>query len=193
MARKAEIEADVEARDPSLLLGGERRGLRPQEFDLGNSPREYTPAAVEGRVIVFSTTNGTRALRDALGARETLIGAFLNLPAVADYLVRQEDDVLLVAVGRDGGPVLDDIVCAGMFVDRMVELAPACRVTDAARMACFAYQEYRGRVIDALRRSPSGQDLIKLGLEADLADCAQIGVCDVVPQLVKGEIRRAGA
>src|SRR5262245_57387196 len=44
------------------VLGGERQGLRIEGFDLGNSPNEYTPASVGGKTLVFSTTNGTKAM-----------------------------------------------------------------------------------------------------------------------------------
>src|SRR4051812_10101171 len=71
--------------DPEVLLAGERDGLRISgalaggtEFDLGNSPREFTPDRVQGRQIAMTTTNGTRALRAAAGAMNVLIGSFLN-------------------------------------------------------------------------------------------------------------------
>ncbi len=191
MACKRTLESAGGAKGPSPLLGGERRGRRPPRFDLGNSPGEYTADVVGGRTIVLTTTNGTRALQASRDAGETLVGAFLNLPALADYLARQGGDVMLAPVGRQGRPVLDDIVCAGMYVDRLLELAPDCQVTPGAWMACFAYRGYRGRIVDALRQSPSGEALTRIGFEADLVYCAQVGICDVVPRLANGEIRRA--
>src|SRR5947208_3022666 len=68
-------------RDPSVLLAGERNGLRIRseqtggtDFDLGNSPREFTAVIVKGKTIVISTTNGTRALRACAAAQRILIG-----------------------------------------------------------------------------------------------------------------------
>ena len=171
------------------LLGGERRGLQLPGFDLGNSPREYTPEAVGGRDIILTTTNGTRALRACRQAREAVVGAFLNLTAVVTHLAAQKEDLLLVAVGRGNAPVLDDLVCAGMYVERLVELAPGCVLTDEAHQARLAYQGYRGRVHEALQESASGRALIKAGLGADLAYCARVGVLDVVPRLVGEEVR----
>src|SRR5581483_4631948 len=67
--------------DPAVLLAGEREGVRIRahltggvDFDLGNSPREFTREVVAGRTIVMTTTNGTRALRSCAHAREVLIG-----------------------------------------------------------------------------------------------------------------------
>ena len=189
--------AEARARRQALgvepaLLGGERRGLKIPGFDLGNSPREYTIEAVAGRSIVISTTNGTRALRASRHARETLVGAFLNMTAIVRYLAEREQDVLLVPVGRANAPVLDDVVCAGMYVDRLMEQAKVT-ASGEAHLVRMAYLGYRGRIEDALRDSASGQALIQAGLAEDLPYCAQVGVLDVVPRLDADEIRAAVA
>src|SRR5260221_2608900 len=76
----------------SILLGGERNGIRISaegiDFDLGNSPREYTPEKVRGKTIVSTTTNGTRALRACVNAQTVLAGSVLNLTATAEFLRR---------------------------------------------------------------------------------------------------------
>lgn len=171
------------------LLGGERNGVGPPGFDLGNSPPEYRAEAVRGKTIILATTNGAPAVLACRTAHEVLVGAFVNLPAVVNALAQQEGNVLLVAVGCDGAPVLDDIVCAGMYVDRLQSLVAEAALSDTARLAWFAYQGYRERILDALRNSPSGRDLIEIGLESDLAYCAQVGVCSSVPRFANGEIR----
>ena len=68
---------------PSVVLGGERGGRRINGFDLGNSPAEYTPAAVGGRRVLLTTTNGTRALHHARLADRIVVGAMVNRSAVA--------------------------------------------------------------------------------------------------------------
>lgn len=60
------------------LLGGERLGLPIKGFDLGNSPSGYTRERVAGRTVVFTTTNGTRALERCRLAQRVLPGAFVN-------------------------------------------------------------------------------------------------------------------
>ena len=61
------------------ILGGERQGLRIEGFDLGNSPAEYTAATVGGRPVLFTTTNGTRALDRVDGAEKVMIGGICEL------------------------------------------------------------------------------------------------------------------
>ncbi len=84
---------ELRSKNPQLLLAGERDGLRIRgelsggvDFDLGNSPREFTRERIAGKRIAMSTTNGTRALRASLGAKQVLIGSFLNLSATVQFI-----------------------------------------------------------------------------------------------------------
>ena len=110
---------------PDALLAGEREGLRIRanrtggiEFDLGNSPREFTGPNIKGRTIVLSTTNGSRALRACARAREALVGSFLNLRATADYLQSHSaSDVLLVCSGTHNEAAYEDVLGAGALAE----------------------------------------------------------------------------
>ncbi|HEX5398309.1 MAG TPA: 2-phosphosulfolactate phosphatase, partial [Verrucomicrobiae bacterium] len=103
-----------------ILLGGERNGMRIRaaqtggtDFDLGNSPREYTPDRVRGKTIVSTTTNGTRALRACVGARTVLAGSFLNLAATAEFIKKLlPAQVLLVCAGTRENTALEDVLAA---------------------------------------------------------------------------------
>jgi 2-phosphosulfolactate phosphatase len=104
------------------VLGGERKGLRIEGFDLGNSPSEYTPATVGGRTVVFTTTNGTRALRQCAAASRVILGAFANLSAVC----REVAGVLtsggaahLLCAGTRGEITSEDALFAGAVAHRM--------------------------------------------------------------------------
>jgi 2-phosphosulfolactate phosphatase len=98
------------------ILGGERGRVLIDGFDLGNSPEEYTAEAVGGKTVIFTTTNGTRALIHARQAGEILIGAFVNASAVANILQGREV-VHLLCAGTEGQASNDDILCAGMLVE----------------------------------------------------------------------------
>ena len=87
----------------NVVLGGERGGDLIAGFDLGNSPIEYTPDQVFGRTVLFTTTNGTRALLHARIAQRVLVGAAVNRAAIAaaaqfaprvDILVREREESL---------------------------------------------------------------------------------------------------
>ena len=106
---------------PEVLLAGERDGLRIRaeltggiDFDLGNSPREFTPERISGKTIVLSTTNGSRALRACALAKSVIIGSFLNLRATAEYLQQQAPTrLMLVCSGTGDQTSYEDVLGAG--------------------------------------------------------------------------------
>jgi 2-phosphosulfolactate phosphatase len=130
----AEIAEAVALRkaNPQFLLAGERDGVRIRaaqsggtDFDVGNSPREFTPERVSGKTIVSSTTNGTRALRACAGAETVLASSFLNLAATANFLrVRDFATVLLICAGTGNAVALEDVLAAGAMIDLLLANSP---------------------------------------------------------------------
>ncbi len=160
---------ELKARLPDALLGGERHGVRPDGFDLGNSPREYTPSAVAGRDIITTTTNGTVALRACAGARTVLAGAWLNLDALADHLLARSDAtdrLLLVCAGSDDRFALEDGLAAGALAARL------SRPGDDAAQALVALYRERGQdPLAVMRGSANGRRLNEIGLGEDIEYC----------------------
>jgi 2-phosphosulfolactate phosphatase len=115
-------------KQPGLLLGGERDGVRIRagqtggiNFDLGNSPREYTPEKVRGKTIVSTTTNGTRALRACTGAQTVLAASFLNLTATAQFIRRlQPAQIVLVCAGTRENIATEDVLAAGALGEMLI-------------------------------------------------------------------------
>src|SRR5712675_2210147 len=118
---------EVRRLHPDFLLAGERDGVRiPSsltggvEFDLGNSPREFTAEKVQGRTIVMTTTNGTRALRACAKAKTIFVGSFQNLRATANWLrEHRPQHLLLVCSGTYEQPAFEDILAAGAVCERI--------------------------------------------------------------------------
>jgi 2-phosphosulfolactate phosphatase len=172
------------------VLGGERGGLRIDGFHLGNSPNEYTPRAVAGKTVVFSTTNGTRALQLCGRARRVLIGAFVNYSAVCGA-VAAEPVVHLLCAGTNGEITREDVLLAGAVADDASRRLPAGGLTlnDQSEIAADAW---RGAVRDLsagkhlpelLGASRGGRNLIEVGHESDLETAAAIDQFEIVPRL----------
>jgi len=169
----------VAASEGGAVLGGERKTVRIEGFDFGNSPREFTEPAAE--TLVLTTTNGTRLL---LAAAErcnlVLVGSLLNLEAVARAAQEQGvDDVAVLCAGVKGELALDDAYCAGRIA---LELGgePADSAAAAIRLAgSFASAE------DGLSASQSARNLHASGLHDDIAYCARISVLGVVPRFTR--------
>jgi 2-phosphosulfolactate phosphatase len=171
----------------TAILGGERQGLKIPDFDLGNSPEEYTSGLISGKRVIFTTTNGTRALIRAREARRVLVAALSNLSAVVSVLAGETGPVHLVCAGTDGRLTLEDVLCAGGIarglnpgVDRFVA------ADDSTYLAMNLY-ETCGRdydcVLETLRLSRGGRNLIECGLESDIAWCAVQDRFKLVPEL----------
>ena len=179
-------------RAPNVLIGGERKGVKVKGFDHGNSPREYTKSVVAGRSIVLTTTNGTRTLNACQSAGRVLVGCFLNLRAVVNYLGNVASAVAIACAGREGSFCLEDAVFAGACVEALrCDAEEAMRdlpLTDAAEAAQILYRAHCGDLIGMMKNCYHGKTLAGIGLEADLEFCAQTNIIDVVPRQVDGRI-----
>jgi 2-phosphosulfolactate phosphatase len=153
---------------PDVLLAGEREGLRIRghltggvEFDLGNSPREFTADKVQGRTLVMTTTNGTRALRACAGARAVLIGCFLNLRANYLWLVEQRPaNLVLVCSGTFDEPALEDILAAGAVCERVWPIYGGGHISDSAEVARRIYPLMQYDLLGAMKHSRNGRRLL---------------------------------
>lgn len=192
VATVAEARARA-ARMEDALLCGERRGLPPEGFDLGNSPGSYTPHRVAGRTLVFTTTNGTRAMTAAAAARPLILACFRNAEAVSERLALDlvpgpdGDGVVLLCAGRRGRVSMDDAWCAGHLVDRVARIRPDLSLTDGARAARELAGALGAPTARALAETSAGRAGVALELAGDLDDCARLDDLDVVP------LWRAGA
>jgi 2-phosphosulfolactate phosphatase len=168
---------------PHAVLGGERHGELIPGFDVGNAPHEYTVMA--GRTIITTTTNGTIALRACEGARRVLVGALLNLDALAAEL--RDDapaELLLVCAGTFADFALEDAYAAGALIAALGET----NLTDAAQ-AVLAVAERFATPAEALRRATNGRVLLEKGREAEVEWCARLSLFKVVGQMQSAVIR----
>ena len=186
-----DIPQALEARalDSSLLLAGERGGERIKkaltgsiDFDLGNSPREFTEARVRNRMIAMTTTNGTRALKACQGAAAVLACSFLNLSATARYLQNLSvDHVILVCAGTGENGASEDTLGAGALCRRLEALGKVVPADDSVWMAASLYDLVAPKLVQALARSQNGRRLTALpDLAADVEGCAATDLYNLV-------------
>ena len=174
--------------NPNTLIGGERKGVKVEGFNLGNSPREYTESVVAGRPIVLTTTNGTRTIRACQSAGRVLVGCFLNLRAVVNYLRKVTTGIAIACAGREGSFCLEDAIFAGACADALKcgvgNVMCDLQLTDAAEAARILYCEHRCNLIGIMKNCCHGKNLADIGLGADLEFCAQTNIIDIVPRQI---------
>lgn len=168
----------------NILLCGEREGWRIEGFDLGNSPREFRKKVVDGKIIIFASTNGAKAIVRAQGASAVLVGSFLNFKAILRYLSKLDTDLAIICAGKLGKFAVEDAVGGGMFVNHL----PQAELNDGAMAAKALYQTYSQDILGMLRNSSHGKYLIKLGFEDDLSYCSRLNSSNIIPKMEEGRL-----
>ena len=167
---------------PAVLLAGERDGVRIRgeltggtEFDLGNSPREFTRDIVSGRTIVMTTTNGTRALRACSHAHVVLIGSFLNLGATVEAIRREQTEHLVIVCGGTfDQTAYEDVLAAGALCEAVWNDFCPGEISDSALIARRLFQRSQDGLSEAASESRNGRRLLsRPDLRDDVPFCLQ--------------------
>jgi len=179
----------LRAKNPEYLLAGERGGLRPPDFDLGNSPLEYVREKVFGKTIILTTTSGTLALINSRGAKWVLVGSFLNARAVAEkafsIACEEEVGISIIQAGTEGRFSLEDFICSGAILSRLPD--ESVGFSDSAQAALLAFRYAKNDLYANLMRSNHSKKLIKLGFGEDIKFSSQMDIYAIVP-LFRGGI-----
>jgi 2-phosphosulfolactate phosphatase len=178
-----QIAASFPATD--VVLGGERESKIIEGFDLDNSPLKYTPETVGGKTVVFTTTNGTRALSRSRQAERILLGSFVNLNAVIESLAEDNRALHLVCAGTGGQISAEDVLCAGAIAEGLATtLGSTSRRHDQTRIAMdffVANMQDESSLLEAIRESLGGRNLHQLGFDSDIERAATRDLFDLVP------------
>ncbi|WP_192823575.1 2-phosphosulfolactate phosphatase [Rufibacter sp. LB8] len=168
-------------KEQGYLVAAERDGVKADGFDLGNSPFHYQEESVRGKFLAMTTTNGTQAIQLSRAADEVLVGAFLNLGAVADYVKKANKDVVVVCAGWKGLFNLEDTLFAGALAERLEGHFTLDH--DATLAAYHLYQTAKADLLGFLSKSSHVQRLERLHILPDIEFCLQEDVYDLVPVL----------
>lgn len=179
----AEVEECIAYRDQNLdyLVAAERNGEVVTGFDFGNSPFSYTAEKVAGKTVVLTTTNGTQALHLSRKAKQIVIGSFLNLTALCDWLKTQQENILLVCAGWKNNFNLEDTLFAGAVTEQLKDLG--FKLDDPAIAANDLYQLGRNDLDGYLKKTSHGERMRALGIEADIAFCLNVDITAAIPVL----------
>jgi 2-phosphosulfolactate phosphatase len=179
----SEVEECAAYREKGLdyLLAAERDGKVVDGFDFGNSPFSYTKEKVAGKTVVLTTTNGTHALHLSRSAKKIVIGSFLNLTALCNWLKTQNDNILLVCAGWKNNFNLEDTLFAGAVVDQLKDFE--FKLDDAAIAANDLFQIGKHDIDQYLKKTSHGERLKKLDIEKDIEFCLQVDLTTAIPVL----------
>lgn len=172
-------------RPNSVRLCGERHCRPIPGFDFGNSPLEYTPTTVTHRDLIFSTTNGTKAVEAVVGFEMCLLGAFVNRAAIARAIIESSlSRWTFVCAGTDGEIAGEDLMAAGAMIDWLQGHAKVKLLND---LSSIAVQLWRSRIVgdddlqQTLESFTGGSNLVEAGYRADIQFACSIDALHVVP------------
>ena len=200
------VLAEHPQEEPQVLLGGERKGVRIAGFDMANSPADYSSEVVAGKTIFFSTTNGTKAILSG-AAKQMVVASFLNANTIVRFLndSPEETKIAIVCAGTDGQTTTEDLLLAGCLVDRVANAhtetpvafnLQAETVRQMWREVLRSFFDFHPKsrhdihtdafyrhLESVLRKSRGGANVVRIGLDHDIADAARIDSLDVLPVL----------
>jgi 2-phosphosulfolactate phosphatase len=168
------------------ITAGERDGKIAEGLKHGNSPFEYSRDFIEGKVMVLTTTNGTKLLHMAKDAIQIVTGSFPNITAVCDYLLSQHQNVMLGCAAWKDRVNLEDTLFAGAVVSRIKEHFDVnC---DSAIAAETLYEASKHDLFGSMKNATHFKRLSGFGLEDDIRYCLTPDGANVLPVLKNGEL-----
>jgi 2-phosphosulfolactate phosphatase len=185
----ANVEDCLAFADKGYLLAAERNGSVVEGYNFGNSPFSYTKEQVGGKTVVLTTTNGTKALHMARAkAKQVVVGSFLNLQSLSDWLKTQDNDVLLLCAGWKDQFNLEDTLFAGAVVNA---IRPYFTEFDDSGVAAEdLYLLAKDDLRAYISKSSHSHRLAALNIEEDVRFCLQLNLCEAIPVLIGDDLVR---
>jgi 2-phosphosulfolactate phosphatase len=168
------------------ITAAERNGMKMDGFDLDNSPFSYMDPVLAGKKICMTTTNGTQAILQSAHAKKVIIGTFLNLKTVSDYLYIRGLDVVLLCAGWKGQVNAEDSLFAGAVMD--VLKGSFTVGNDSALLARDLYHLHKDDLEKFLLESSHYQRLKRLGIQKDISFCLRHSIYECLPRLEHNSI-----
>lgn len=171
------------------VLAGEREGKKIENFQLGNSPSEFTTETVDGKYVVMTTTNGTAAFVEASSANLVIACALTNISMVAEKVAGVDHDVAILCAGREGGFSIEDTICGGMLLDLLITRHGLnVEINDAGSLALLLYRSSKRAIKQSIAQGEHGRYLASIGFAADVETAAMIDSMPTLPVLREGRL-----
>ena len=179
----ATVEEALQYKAQGMLAGAERNAIKLEGFDFGNSPYDYMGSHVQGKTIALTTTNGTQAIEAAKNAYQVVIGSFLNIDVLCNWLVKQERNILLLCSGWKNKFNMEDSLFAGAVTQQILDSCSHYRLGDGCLALKYLYQIGKEKPTRFLNYSSHKERFAKLNLKKDIRYCLMPNSAPVVPIL----------
>lgn len=175
------IDQAIEYKDKGYYVAAERKGKIVSGFEFGNSPLAYKNDKLKDQTLVLTTTNGTKAINMAKDIEHLLIGSFLNLDAISNYLIELNKSVLILGSGWENKFCLEDSICAGAISEKLLKTNKFESNNDSTIAAKYLFLSAKSNYFGYLKASSHRKRLKKLNLNEDIKYCLTPNQTDVIP------------
>ena len=184
----ASLEEAKEYKKKGYMVAAERDGIVQDFADFGNSPFNFTAERVKGKTVVYSTTNGTQAITMASDCYRVIVGSFLNLTAMSDWMIKQNRDVIVLCAGWKNKFNLEDTVLAGAVVENLLNSKKYYTICDSANASLDLWNIAKHDLVNYIDKVAQRSRLRKLGLDDVIEYCFTPDQTDVIPILSDGSL-----
>ena len=184
----ASIEEAFAYQKKGYVVAAERDAQQLADFPLGNSPLSYLDGKFANQTIVITTTNGTEAIAVAKNDhKKVMLAALCNLTAVCETLIKKQQDVLVLCSGWKNKFNLEDSICAGGIVAKLLESGQYAFQEDSSLSAKYLFLSAKDNYKKILKDSSHRKRLQNLGLQQDIKHCLRMDCYTTSPVLVNHE------
>ncbi len=174
-------------KDFDFIISAERNAVKVEGFDMGNSPFEYQNPLLAGKSIAFTTTNGTKAIKlsKKMEASQIVIGSFLNIDVLCNWLINQNQSVILLCSGWKDKYNIEDTLFAGAVLNKIKQYyIIEC---DAALSSEILYETSKNDIENIVRKSSHSKRFTLLNSQTDdVKFCLQKNLTPILP-MMRGE------
>lgn len=182
------VEEAWKYKKKGYLAGAERKGQIVDGFDFGNSPFSYMKDEFRGKEVVLTTTNGTKSLDVAKEAELVVVGSFLNLRVLSEWLAEQDKNILCLCSGWQDKFNLEDTICAGAISEHLLSTGNFTSEEDSSIAAKYLYLSAKDNYFGYLKSSSHRRRLKNLNLNEDIKYCLTPNQTNVIPVLKDGKL-----
>jgi 2-phosphosulfolactate phosphatase len=182
----AEVAEAKDYKSRGYLVAAERDGYVLDFADFGNSPFNFTKEKVSGKTIVYSTTNGTGLINLTLSAYQTVIGSFLNIGALSQWLTAQDRDVLLLCAGWKNRFNIEDSVCAGAIAGNLIKSNKFMTICDSTHAALDLWSLAEPDLVGYIEKAAQRSRLRDKNLDDCIEFCLTPDFTEVIPVMKNG-------
>lgn len=184
----ATVEEARAMKQQGYMVASERDGYVLDFADFGNSPFNFTPEIADGKEIVYSTTNGTRCIHMASHSKAVVIGSFLNVSILAEWLIRQDTPVLIFCASWKDRFSLEDTVFAGALAEQLLNSGKFETICDAVTASIDLWNLAKNDLSGYIQKAAQKGRLASKGLDDCIDYCLTEDLCPVIPAFINDRL-----